>query len=114
MRPSRVTALSFCRRDLVYDPGGLRHASPYRRRRILRSSRMKLSAVHFDKNRHSYLGLSRTGPQLSNNFRFLNTHPVDLLPPASDLRLLRPTSSATGLLARLCPWKDLHLLDSIN
>ena len=69
MRPSRVTALSFCRRDLVYDPGGLRHASPYRRRRILRSSRMKLSAVHFDKNRHSYLGLSRTGPQLSNNFR---------------------------------------------
>ena len=69
MRPSRVTALSFCRRDLVYDPGGLRHASPYRSRRILRSSRMKLSAVHFDKNRHSYLGLSRTGPQLSNNFR---------------------------------------------
>ena len=32
-------------------------------------STMKLSAVHLDKNRHSYLGLSRTGPQLSNNFR---------------------------------------------
>ena len=45
MRPSRVPVLSFDRHDLVYDPGGLRHASPYRRRRILRSSTMKLSAV---------------------------------------------------------------------
>ena len=97
MRPSRVTALSFCRRDLVYDPGGLRHASPYRRRRILRSSRMKLSAVHFDKNRHSYLGLSRTGPQLSNNFRGSIHTPSTCFP-----RL--PTFVSSGRRVQLLGW----------
>jgi hypothetical protein len=64
VRLSRVTALSLCRRDLVYDPGGLRHALPYWHSRILRSSSVTLSAVHFDENRHSHLRLSLTGPQL--------------------------------------------------
>lgn len=72
------------------------------------------SAVHNDKNRHSHRCLSRMGPQLSKQLSRLDTNPIDLLPPASDHRFLRPTSSATGLLARLCPWKDLHLRDSIN
>jgi hypothetical protein len=31
MRLSRVPVLSLCRRDLVYDPGGHRVGSPYRR-----------------------------------------------------------------------------------
>ena len=64
MRLSRVTALSLCRRDLVYDPGGLSANSPLVFAEILRSSRMKLSAVHIDKNRHSHRRLSRMGPQL--------------------------------------------------
>ena len=53
------------------------------------------------------------GPQRKQLSR-LNTNPVDLLSPASDLHFLQPTGSATGLLAKRCPWKDLHLLDSIN
>jgi len=114
MRLSRVTALSLCRRDLVYDPGGLRRTSPGWQRRILRSSTMKLSAVHSDENRRSRLGLSHNWDHNDKQLSRLNTNPVDLLPSASDLCFLRPTSSATGLLARLCPWKDLHLLDSIN
>ena len=66
MRPSRVTALSLCRRDLVYDPGGLRHASPYRRRRILRSSTMKLSAVHVGEQQASFPSVY---PVWDHNFR---------------------------------------------
>jgi hypothetical protein len=54
MRLSRVPVPSLDRRDLVYDPGGLRHVSPYRRRRILRSSAMKLSAFALEKEQASY------------------------------------------------------------
>jgi len=44
MRLSRVPVLSLYQHDLVYDPGGLRPVSPIASGRILRSSRLKLSA----------------------------------------------------------------------
>ena len=45
MRRSRVPVLSLCQHDLVYDPGGLRLASPVTAGRILRSSALRLSAL---------------------------------------------------------------------
>src|SRR5262249_38890382 len=44
----------------------------------------------------------------------LDTDPADFLHPASDVCLLAPAGFATGLVASLCPWKDLHLLDNLN
>jgi hypothetical protein len=68
MRPSQVPVLSIYRHGLVYDPGGLRHASPYRRSRMLRSSTTKLSAfAHRESGTRR--GLSPLGPQLSSSFR---------------------------------------------
>ena len=69
MRLSRVPVPSLYRRDLVYDPGGLRHVSPYRRRRILRSSAMKLSAFALEKEQASLSSAYPSGPPLSNHFR---------------------------------------------
>lgn len=112
MRLSRVPVTSLYRRDLAYDPGGF-HTARHDAARILRSSTMKLSAFALDRNRRPLLGLSfrtTTFKQLSR----LNTDPADLLSSASDLCLLRPTSSATGLVANLCPREDLHLLDDNN
>jgi hypothetical protein len=113
MRLSRVPVPSLDRRDLVYDPGGLRHVSPYRRRRILRSSAMKLSAFALEKEQASHPRLILQDHHFKPLSR-LNTDPADLLPSASDLCFLRPTSSATGLVASLCPREDFHLLDDIN
>ena len=44
----------------------------------------------------------------------LHTDPADLLHPAPDVCFLSPAGFATGLVARRCPRKDLHLLDNIN
>jgi hypothetical protein len=46
MRLSRVPVSSLDRHALVYDPGGLRGDLPLATPRILRSSTLKLSAVH--------------------------------------------------------------------
>jgi len=113
MRLSRVPVLSLYRRDLVYDPGGFHHASPYRRRRMLRSSAMRLSAFAMDSSRHSIPSLIPRDHHFKQLSR-LNTAPVDSHPPASDLCFLGPAGSATGLVANLCPRKDFHLLDNIN
>ena len=64
---------------------------------LLRSSRMKLSAVHFGRIRHPFLRLSLTGPQLKNNFRGSIQTPTTRLP-----RLLTFVSS--GQRVRLLGW----------
>jgi len=109
MRLSRVPVSSLDRRDLVYDPGGLRHGLP-RRRADTAFQHVETVRVRLGMEQASSRGLSfraTTFKQLSR----LHTHPADSLPPASDLRLLRPTGSATGLVANLYPREDFHLLD---
>ncbi len=69
MRPSEVPVLSLHQHDLVYDPGGRLECLPLVHARMLRSSAMKLSAVHSGTDQASVRCLSRTGPRLSNNFR---------------------------------------------
>src|SRR5256885_11472082 len=44
----------------------------------------------------------------------LDTDPAVLLHPVSDVCLLPPAGFTTGLVARLCPWEDFHLLDNLN
>jgi hypothetical protein len=82
--------------------------------RQIRSSRMKLSAFAMESSRHSIPSLIPYGTTTLEQLSRLNTDPVDLHPPASDLCFLGPTGSATGLVASLCPRKDSHLLDNIN
>jgi hypothetical protein len=112
MRPSRVPVSSLDRRDLVDDPGGLRCGSP-RRRTDTAFQHVETVRVRVGKEQapspllilsdHDFKQLSR-----------LYTDPADLLPPALDLHLLRPTGSATGLVANLYPREDFHLLDDID
>ena len=113
MRRSRVPVLSLDQHDLVYDPGGLRPVSPVATGRILRSSGLRLSAVPTPRIRHPEVVIpcgTTTFKQLSR----LDTDPADLLHPVSDVCLLPPAGFTTGLVASLCPWKDLHLLDNLN
>ena len=113
MRLARVPVLSLSQHALVSDPGGLCPVSPLATGQILRSSGMRLSAFPHPRIRHPGVGIpcgSTTFKQLSR----LDTDPADLFHPASDVRLLPPAGFATGLVARLCPWKDFHLLDTFN
>ena len=113
MRLSRVPVLSLYQHDLVYDPGGLCPVSPITTGQILRSSGVRLSAVPTPRIRPPGAVIpcgTTTFKQLSR----LDTDPADLLHPASDVCLLAPAGFATGLVASLCPWKDLHLLDNLN
>ncbi len=69
MRLSRVPVLSLYQPDLVYDPGGLRPASPKAAGRILRSSSVKLSAFPTPQDQAPWARFSLAGPRLSHNFR---------------------------------------------
>ena len=113
MRLSRVPVFSLCQHDLVYDPGGLHPVSPRATWRIRRSSALRLSAVPTPRIRPPGVVIpcgTTTCKQLSR----LHTDPADLLHPVSDVCLRPPAGFATGLVASLCPWEDLHLLDNIN
>ena len=120
MRLSRVPVSSLCRHALVYDPGGLRRSSPISLLRMLRSSTLRLSAVHADRVQASPRRLSlcpsdyeRFGPRL-NPFSRLDTGPAYLLHPVPDICLLLPAGFATGSVASHYPREELHLLDDIN
>jgi len=105
MRLSQVPVRSVDRHGLLFDPGGLSRGSPITPRQMLRSGTLKPSAF----TRHEQAArpcFSLAGPHLSNNFRGSITHPTDLLGPASDLHLFRPTGSATRLVASLCPGRN--------
>ena len=113
MRLSRVPVLSLYQHDLVYDPGGLCPVLPVAAGQIRRSSGMRLSAFPTPEAPASWGGYplrSTTFKQLSR----LHTDPADVLHPVSDVCLRPPAGFATGLVARLCPWEDLHLLDNFN
>ena len=113
MRLSRVPVFSLFQHALVYDPGGLYPVSPRATGQIRRSSGVRLSAVPTPRSRPPGVVLpcgTTTFQQLSR----LDTDPADLLHPASDVCLLPPAGFATGPVARLCPWKDFHLLDNFN
>ena len=106
MRPSQVPVQSLCRHGLLFDPGGFSRGSPITPRQMLRSGTLKPSA--FAKVTQAAAFVSPlAGPHLSNNFRGSITHPTDLLGPASDLHFFRPTGFATGLVASLCPERNL-------
>jgi len=69
MRLSRVPVLSLYRRDLVYDPGGLRHGSPWRRA-VAAFQPNDTVRCSLQKDRSSFPPLIPClGPPLSNNFR---------------------------------------------
>ena len=121
MRLSRVPASSLDRHALVYDPGGLLGDWPLASPRMLRSSTLKLSAVHATLTQASVWRLSpypskdeRFGPQIIDPVSGLNTGPADSLHPAPDIRFLLPAGFATGPVASRYPRKDFHLLDDIN
>ena len=109
MRLSRVPVSSLDRRDLVYDPGGLRSGWP-RRRTDTAFQHVETVRVRVGKEQASSPRLILSGHNFKQLSR-LNTNPADLLPPASDLCFLGPTGSATGLVANLYPREDFHLLD---
>jgi len=113
MRLSRVPVLSLYQHDLVYDPGGLCPVSPITTGQILRSSGVRLSAVPTPRIRPPGAVIP-CGTTTFKHLSRLDTDPADLLHPASDVCLLAPAGFATGLVASLCPWKDLHLLDNLN
>lgn len=113
MRLSRVPVFSLSQHDLVYDPGGLCPVLPLATGPIRRSSGVQRSAVPTPRIRPPGVVLpcgTTTCQQLSR----LDTAPADVLHPASDVRLLPPAGCATGLVASRCPWKDFHLLDTLN
>jgi hypothetical protein len=113
MRLSRVPVLSLYQHALVSDPGGRCPVSPRATGQIRRSRGVTLSAVPTPRLRPPGVVIpcgTTTFTQLSR----LDTDPADLLPPASDVCRLAPAGFATGLVASLCPWKDLHLLDNLN
>ena len=113
MRLSRVPVLSLYQHDLVYDPGGLCPVWPRATGQRRRSSGVRLSAVPTPRIRPPGVIIpcgTPTCKQLSRR----DTDPADLLHPASDVCLLAPAGFVTGLVARLCPWKDFHLLDNFN
>ena len=113
MRLSRVPVLSLDQHDLVYDPGGLCPVSPITTGQRRRSSGVRRSAVPAPRLRPpaaAIPGGTTTVKQLSR----LDTAPAGLLHPASDVCLLAPAGFAPGLVASLCPWKDLHLLENLN
>ena len=120
MRLSRVPVSSLDRHALVYDPGGLRDDSPLATSRMLRSSTLRLSAVHTTRTQTSVWRLSLTRLLTSildhdiNPVSGLDTGPADLFHPAPDICFLLPAGLPTGPVASRYPRKDLHLLDDIN
>jgi hypothetical protein len=96
---------------LVFDSGGLLDDSPVASSWMLRSSKLRLSAVHTLATQHR-LGAypmihPRTdfGPQKSS-ISELNTEPVDSIHPAPDIRLLLPAGFTTGRVVSPYPRKD--------
>ena len=121
MRLSRVPVSSLDRHALVYDSGGLLGDLPLASSRMLRSSRLKLSAFHAARTQASVSRFSpcsvRRRSVLDHNVNpvsELHTGPADLLHPAPDIRFLLPAGFATGPVASRYPRKDLHLLDDNN
>ena len=113
MRLSRVPVFSLSQHDLVYDPGGLCPVSPRATGQILRSSGVRLSAVPTPRLRPPGVVIP-CGTTTFKHLSRLNTDPADVLHPASDVCLLAPAGFATGPVASLCPWKEVHLLDNCN
>ncbi len=68
MRLSRVPVPSLCRRDLVYDPGGLRHGLP-KRRADTAFQRSDAVRVRLGEEQAFHPQLILSGPRLSSNFR---------------------------------------------
>jgi hypothetical protein len=105
MRLSQVPVQTFDRHGLLFDPGGLSRGSPITPRQMLRSGTLKPSAFTRDEQAARPC-FPLSGPHLSNNFRGSITHPTVSLGLASDLYFVRPSGSATGLVASLCPGRN--------
>ena len=113
MRRARVPVVSLLQHALVYDPGGLYPVSPIATGQLRRARGVRRSAVPTPRFRPPGVVIPcGTTPckQLSRR----DTDPADFLHPASDVCLLAPAGCATGRVARLCPWKDFHLLENLN
>ena len=113
-RRSRVPVFSLWQHDRVSDPGGLRLVSPVTTGRIRRSSALTLSALPTPEAQGSWGVVIPCGTTTCTQLSRRHTDPAAWRHPASDVCLRPPAGFAPGLVARRCPWEDVHLLENFT
>src|SRR6266581_1607984 len=113
MRLARVPVFSLAQPALVSDPGGFCPVAPRATGQRRRSRGVSLSAVPTPRLRPPGVVIP-CGTTTFTPLSRLDTDPADVLHPASDVCRLAPAGFAPGPVARLCPWKDVHPLDTFH